>query len=1498
MRRFYRVCFILGLTFGLAGFAHAQTDPAQADFDGNGTVEFADFLQFVALFGKTSADPEFDSRMDFDGNGTIDFPDFLQFVSVFGQSSGITPAAPTPTLAVESNMSIAVSWAAIANATGYNVERRMQGLSDFTTVAENVTGTSYTDTGLVPGTDYDYRIVVISAAGPSKPGSVAMAMTTPSGMASGMPEVLTGLITSDRLLTSDKYYLLSGAVFIQDGATLTIEPGTQIFGEGATNGTLIVAQGGKVIANGRADRPIVFTSDALDNEKDRGQWGGLIINGRAPVNTGAIAQGEGDTGTYGGSDPTDNSGVLRYVRVEFAGIEFSPDNELNGIAFQGVGSGTVVDYVQVHFNQDDGIEFFGGTVNAKHLYCTGIRDDSFDWTDGWTGKGQFWVAQQRGDDADNGFESDNEGDNNEAMPRSNPTIYNVTLVGDPNGPESDTGLLLREGTAATLRNFIVIGFNKGGLDIDTGSSIQLANSGELSVQNTIFYNNKVDGTPGNFEVDDDEIDEAVWARMPAFNNSEVDPMLMAPYSLGSPDYRPGAGSPALTMQAASPPDDGFFESVSYIGAFDAANNWLAGWSTSEQPAGTVLPPAAPSGVIASGSGTSIQVTWNASEGATSYTVQRRMQGLSTFEEVSTGPSTSFSDMGLVPGTEYDYRIIASSDVGSSSASAIATGMTTSSGMASGMPEVLTGRITSDRLLTSDKYYLLSGAVFVQDGATLTIEPGTTLFGEGATNGTLIVAQGGKVIANGRADRPIVFTSDAVEGQRDRGQWGGLIINGRAPVNTGAIAQGEGDTGTYGGSDPTDNSGVLRYVRVEFAGIEFSPDNELNGIAFQGVGSGTVVDYVQVHFNQDDGIEFFGGTVNAKHLYCTGIRDDSFDWTDGWTGKGQFWVAQQRGDDADNGFESDNEGDNNEAMPRSNPTIYNVTLVGDPNGPESDTGLLLREGTAATLRNFIVIGFNKGGLDIDTGSSIQLANSGELSVQNTIFYNNKVDGTPGNFEVDDDEIDEAAWATMASFNNAEVDPMLMAPYSLRSPDYRPFSSSPAVTMEAASPPSDGFFDAVSYIGGVGPNNNWLAGWTTAEQPAGAEEIGSIEILEGRITSDRTLTSDKSYLLKGAVFVDNSATLTIEPGTFIFGEGATNGTLIVAQGGKLMADGTASRPIVFTSDAVEGQRDRGQWGGLIINGRAPVNTGAIAQGEGDTGTYGGSDPTDNSGVLRYVRVEFAGIEFSPDNELNGIAFQGVGSGTVVDYVQVHFNQDDGIEFFGGTVNAKHLYCTGIRDDSFDWTDGWTGKGQFWVAQQRGDDADNGFESDNEGDNNEAMPRSNPTIYNVTLVGDPNGPESDTGLLLREGTAATLRNFIVIGFNKGGLDIDTGSSIQLANSGELSVQNTIFYNNKVDGTPGNFEVDNDGEEGTPDSFDEASWARMPAFNNAEVNPMLMAPYSTSTPDFTPESNSPAVDGTVPVASPPDDGFFTSVNFIGGVDPLRNWLAGWTTNERPAGQ
>ena len=318
-----------------------------------------------------------------------------------------------------------------------------------------------------------------------------------------------------------------------------------------------------------------------------------------------------------------------------------------------------------------------------------------------------------------------------------------------------------------------------------------------------------------------------------------------------------------------------------------------------------------------------------------------------------------------------------------------------------------------------------------------------------------------------------MSSDAEIGSRARGQWGGLIINGSAPTNQG-VTFGEGDTGAFGGNNPSDGSGVLRYVRLEYAGIEFSPDNELNGIAFQGVGSGTVAEYIQVHMNQDDGIEFFGGTVNLKYAVVTGARDDSFDWTDGWTGKGQFWIAQQYGDDADNGFEVDNSSKNNEATPRSAATIYNVTLVGDPSGPESDNGMLIREGAAGTYANFIVTGFNKIGLDIDGESSIAQAEGGDLVVKNSIFFENG----KGNFgdEKDDDGFDEAGFA--ANNGNEETDPDLVDPFNKTAPNFTPGAG--ANTVSAASPPADGFFEPVNFIGAVSPSNNWLSGWTTSAQ----------------------------------------------------------------------------------------------------------------------------------------------------------------------------------------------------------------------------------------------------------------------------------------------------------------------------------------------------------------------------------------------------------------------------------
>jgi hypothetical protein len=402
--------------------------------------------------------------------------------------------------------------------------------------------------------------------------------------------------------------------------------------------------------------------------------------------------------------------------------------------------------------------------------------------------------------------------------------------------------------------------------------------------------------------------------------------------------------------------------------------------------------------------------------------------------------------------------------------------------------VIRGRFTSDVTLTADTYWVLRGAVFIgsDDGvsrAKLTIAAGTRVVGETATRGTLVIERGAQIIANGTAAAPIVMTSDQPVGRRFRGDWGGLVINGNAPLNLpGGQAIGEGATGRYGGTNPTDNSGVLRFVRVEFAGIEFSPDNELNGIAFQGVGSGTIVENIQVSWNKDDGIEMFGGTVNIKRVVLTNIGDDSIDWTWGWTGKLQFAVVQQRGDDTDQGIEADNHSTQQNLLPRSQPTIYNITLVGDPTseiGPESTNGMRLRVGTAGIIKNWIVTGFKQQGIDIRDASTTPGIAGGIFSVTNGILWQNGRGPTAANASVN--------WATSATTvpmrthagtSVTEEDPMLVAAFNRTAPDWRPLPGSPALVRTPAVPPNDGFFEVANFLGALGPDvaTDWTRGWT--------------------------------------------------------------------------------------------------------------------------------------------------------------------------------------------------------------------------------------------------------------------------------------------------------------------------------------------------------------------------------------------------------------------------------------
>lgn len=398
---------------------------------------------------------------------------------------------------------------------------------------------------------------------------------------------------------------------------------------------------------------------------------------------------------------------------------------------------------------------------------------------------------------------------------------------------------------------------------------------------------------------------------------------------------------------------------------------------------------------------------------------------------------------------------------------------------------LEGEYTKDLHLTADWQYLLKGGVFIGDdtaATTLTIDAGTTIFGDSGAS-VLVIRRGAKIMAEGTKDAPIVFTSAREDGKRNRGDWGGLVVNGRARLNSCAgaadpcTAEGEGDTGSYGGSDDGDSSGTLKYVRVEFAGYQITADNELNGIAFQAVGSGTTVDYLHLHMNADDGVEFFGGAVNVKHVLVTGSGDDSLDWTDGWRGNAQYVVVQQYEDECDNGIEADNLKADNTAEPRSNPMISNITLIGSPDSTASDIGILLREGTGIHLTNALIVGFNEACVDVDneetfTNGGTPGAETGDLVIENTWLSCKTTWNPPADGETD-------PWSLADFFGGmagvGEGDPMLSAPHDTKAPGFAPKSGSPALSGGQA--PTDSFFDATTWIGGVGPDEDWTAGWTT-------------------------------------------------------------------------------------------------------------------------------------------------------------------------------------------------------------------------------------------------------------------------------------------------------------------------------------------------------------------------------------------------------------------------------------
>ncbi|WP_443944033.1 hypothetical protein ACJVDH_14045 [Pedobacter sp. AW1-32] len=404
---------------------------------------------------------------------------------------------------------------------------------------------------------------------------------------------LTGTYTAGQnVIVRRGTITLSGYTYFEEGATLTIEPGTIIKSSVSSKGALIIERGAKIMAEGTASSPIIFTSGRPAAERAPGDWGGIVILGKATVNlTNPTIEG-GIGKQYGGTIDTDNSGTLKYIRIEFAGIAAQPNSEINGLTLGGVGSGTTIDHIMVSYGNDDAFEFFGGTVNAKYLIAYATADDDFDFDNGYRGKIQFAMSLRDpsfvdGGDAGNGIECDNDANGSNGTPRTRPNLSNFTILG-PNGAANTAANhnfanRWRRNTAFVLNNSILLGHPKGGLSLESNGTYSAFIDGT-----SLFNNNILFALADPFKLGSDVTvagasAAAIQAKALASGTVSISSSAAAgltnPFNLTSPNLLPTTGSIALTGAAfTGDQTDAFFEKVTYKGAF-GTTDWTTGWAS-------------------------------------------------------------------------------------------------------------------------------------------------------------------------------------------------------------------------------------------------------------------------------------------------------------------------------------------------------------------------------------------------------------------------------------------------------------------------------------------------------------------------------------------------------------------------------------------------------------------------------------------------------------------------------------------------------------------------------------------------------------------------------------------------------------------------------------------------------------------------------------------------------------------------------------------------------
>ena len=566
---------------------------------------------------------------------------------------------------------------------------------------------------------------------------------------------------------------------------------------------------------------------------------------------------------------------------------------------------------------------------------------------------------------------------------------------------------------------------------------------------------------------------------------------------------------------------------------------------------------------------------------------------------------------------------------------------------------LNGSITEDMTLDSSVTYNLTGIFSVEEGATLTIPAGTHINTGIGTDVYMVVQKGAQIDIQGTASNPVVMrpTTD--------GQWGGLLLLGDATTTAGENATAEVGGLVYGGSNDSDNSGSIEYLVIEQSGAQINADSQYNGLTLYAVGSSTNINHVAIINGTDDGIEFFGGTVNASNIYVENLEDDAIDWTEGWNGTltNTYVLHTQAG--FSTALEAD--GVNN------NPTINNFTAVSQVGG----IALQFKAESGATITGLSLNGYE---------TAVDMANDGPLS-------NININGAVASLE--------STYTGPATVNLSQFD--------------------------------------------------WVA------------NASNDNILNGSITSDVTLNAAITYSLEGILSVEDGASLTIPAGTHINTGVGTDVYIAVQKGGQIFIEGTAEAPVVM-EPATEGT-----WGGLLLLGDATTTAGENATAEVGGLVYGGTNDSDNSGSIEYLVMKQSGAQINADSQYNGLTLYAVGSETYISNIAFIGGQDDGVEFFGGTVSASNVYVEDLEDDAIDWTEGWNGTltNTYVLHTQAG--FSTALEAD--GVNN------NPTITNFTAVSQAG---EGTALQFKATSGATITGLSLTGYD---------TTIDMANEGPLS-------------------------------------------------------------------------------------------------------------------